>query len=57
MPTIGYKGGNVRPTRVFLTGLLGSDGTGAHVTSKANQINKRGKQGKREKYDGRGGRW
>lgn len=57
MPTPGYGGGNTRPTRRFNTGLVGSDSTGANIVSKANQINKRGRQGKREKYDGSGGRW
>lgn len=57
MPTKGYGGGNTSPKRLFKTGLLGSDSTGNHVTSKVNQVKNRGKQGKREKYDGRGGRW
>ena len=57
MPTRGYGGGNVAPRRSFRTGLLGSDSTGVHLVSKANQVNKRGRMGKREKYDGRGGRW
>ena len=57
MPTLGYGGGRIAPRRVFHTGLLGSDSTGGHVVSKANQVKERGRLGKREKYDGRGGRW
>jgi len=57
MPTEGYRGGNTRPHRSFMTGLLGSDSTGNNLTSKANEVKQRGKLGKREKYDGRGGRW
>lgn len=57
MPTRGYEGGNARPSLTFHTGLLGSDSTGSNVVSKVNEIKKRGRLGKREKYDGRGGRW
>ena len=57
MPTKGYGGGSVRPVRPFHTGLVGDDSTGANIVSKVNQVNERGRQGKREKYNGRGGRW
>lgn len=57
MPTRGYGGGNTRPSRSFNTGMLGSDSTGANLVSKVNEVKKRGRLGKREKYDGRGGRW
>lgn len=57
MPSIGYRGGNTRPNRDFNTGMLGSDSTGANLVSKANEVKKRGRLGKRNKYMGENGRW
>ncbi len=34
----GYRGSNPRPSVTFLTGLIGQDGTGEHVTSKINDV-------------------
>ncbi|MGP8323468.1 MAG: hypothetical protein ACT6FG_05700 [Methanosarcinaceae archaeon] len=37
-PSQGYKGGNVRKVVSFITGLVGSDDTGASVVSKRNNV-------------------
>jgi len=57
MPSKGYGGGNTRPARNFHTGMLGSDSTGSNMVSKINEVKKRGRMGKRNKYMGNNGRW